>query len=230
MSAHKLLLDLNSSDGMKTVLKLRLVHIWGSYAPNNPLVICDYCTLWVDEQGVLVQGIAPAELVCHFALILKVNCVYLVGNFHVQTHSSVHSACSHKLNMVLSENTSFHDVTILSPNFCTNSFEFVRFNTLRSLTHSSSHLADVVGVVVAVTGLSCSIMPYGLIPKRKLVIKDESNVLLHITLWGEVARSLDDEELAYLGRSDKVILGVCSLQVTSTTKEGFSCLAHQSFV
>ncbi|CAI0380194.1 unnamed protein product, partial [Linum tenue] len=222
MVAHKLLLDLKDTDGLQTALKLRLLHAWGSYGLKNPALIYNYCTLWTDEEGTLIQGLAPASLMQHFAPILQLGAVYMISNFTVQPQSPVYRPCSHHLSILLSPNTMFEDLTAESPDFWDDSFEFASFASLHSRIRSSVNLTDVVGVVVSVTGVSNSVTSFGETVRREVVLQNESHMLLDITLWGEIARSVDGEELAHIGHAGSVVLGVCALRVTGATKGGFS--------
>ncbi|CAL1394001.1 unnamed protein product [Linum trigynum] len=214
MATPKLLLDLNGTEDMETILKLRLLHVWVSDDLEKPC-----CSLWTDAKGTLIQAIAPSYLAAHFGVVLQLVCVYLVAKFHLQRPQTMWRPCSQTLNLVLSQETISDNVTMLSPGFCANSFEFAAYDSLCSLPHSANQLIDVVGRVVFVAGLSCSVTSVRAIIRRKLVIQNERHVRLNITICGDVARSLDGEELAYLGRSGSVVLGVCGLQINGVTTD-----------
>ncbi|CAL1396897.1 unnamed protein product [Linum trigynum] len=222
MVTHKLLLDVGANDGLHTLLKLRLVHAWGSYGLKDPSLIFNYCTLWNDEEGTLIQGLAPPNLTDHFSALLQLGNVYFVSGFRVQPPGPVYRSCSHKLAIVLSIDTKFEDVTASSPNFCPEAFEFVPFSSLHSRIRSPSYLTDVVGSVVSVTGLSHTFTTFGDNVRRELVLQNESHMLLDITLWGDIARAVDGEELAFLGRDGVVVLALGSLKVTAATRGGFA--------
>ncbi|CAL1411477.1 unnamed protein product [Linum trigynum] len=219
MFAQKLVVDLNETEDPETALKIRLLHVWGYYDQKNPAILSAYCSLWTDSKGTLIQAIAPPNLAHRFGAILQLVCVYLVARFRLEQPQAMWRTCSYRFSLVLSQETIFEDVTMLSPGFCADSFEFVPFNSLQSLPRSTNQLIDVVGKVVSIAGLSCSVTSTGAVVRRKLVIQNERNIRLNITICGDVARSLDGEELAYLGRSGFVILGVCSLQITNDTTD-----------
>ncbi|CAI0379744.1 unnamed protein product [Linum tenue] len=222
MVTHKLLFQLTEKDGLHTLLKLRLVHAWGSYGLKNPSYIFNYCTLWNDEEGTLIQGIAPAKLAQHFAPLLQIGNVYMISGVVVQPPSPTYRPCSHNLCIVLSYDTQITDVTASESTFLNDAFEFVSFASLHSRIRSTVFLTDVVGAVVSVTGISHGFTSFGSAIRREVVIQNESHLLLDITLWGEIARAVDGEELAHLGRSGPVVLGFGSLRVTGATKGGFS--------
>ncbi|CAL1395453.1 unnamed protein product [Linum trigynum] len=154
MVSHTLLLDLCETVGLQTVLKLRLLNAWGSYGLKVPTLIFNYCTLWNDEEGTLIQGTAPANLTQHFAPLLQLGRVYVVSGFRVRAAGPIYRHCSHKLMLVLSCDTVFEDVTGSEPNFWSDAFEFAPFSSLYSQVRSSAFLTDVVGAVVSVTGIS----------------------------------------------------------------------------
>ncbi|CAI0476110.1 unnamed protein product [Linum tenue] len=222
MVTHKLLFQLTEKDGLHTLLKLRLVHAWGSYGLKNPSYIFNYCTLWNDEEGTLIQGIAPAKLAQHFAPLLQIGNVYMISGVVVQPPSPTYRPCSHNLCIVLSYDTQITDVTASESTFWNDAFEFVSFASLHSRIRSTVFLTDVVGAVVSVTGISHGFTSFGSAIRREVVIQNESHLLLDITLWGEIARAVDGEELAHLGRSGPVVLGFGSLRVTGATKGRFS--------
>ncbi|CAI0396690.1 unnamed protein product, partial [Linum tenue] len=130
----------SDSDGLQTLLKLRLLHAWGSYGLKNPTLIFNYCTLWNDEEGTLIQGTAPSELTRHFSPLLQLGSVYFVSNFRVKPPAPSYRSCSHKLTIVLSAATQFEDVTRSSPSFWPDAFEFTPFSSLHSRIRSSVYL------------------------------------------------------------------------------------------
>ncbi|CAI0410212.1 unnamed protein product, partial [Linum tenue] len=210
------------SDGPQTLLKLRLLNAWGSYGLKNPTLIFNYCTLWNDEEGTLIQGTAPSELTRHFSPLLQLGSVYFVSNFRVKPPAPSYRSCSHKLTIILSAATQFEDVTRSSPSFWPDAFEFTPFSSLHSRIRSSVYLTDVVGAVVSITGVSSTVTSFGTTVRSDLVLQNENHMFLDISLWSDIARNLNGQELAVLGRSGPVMLAVCSLRVTGATKGGYS--------
>ncbi|CAI0541527.1 unnamed protein product, partial [Linum tenue] len=131
-------------------------------------------------------------------------------------------SCSHKLTIILSAATQFEDVTRSSPSFWPDAFEFTPFSSLHSRIRSSVYLTDVVGAVVSITGVSSTVTSFGTTVRSDLVLQNENHMFLDISLWSDIARNLNGQELAVLGRSGPVMLAVCSLRVTGATKGGYS--------
>ncbi|CAI0379747.1 unnamed protein product [Linum tenue] len=206
MVTHKLLFQLTEKDGLHTLLKLRLVHAWGSYGLKNPSYIFNYCTLWNDEEGTLIQGIAPAKLAQHFAPLLQIGNVYMISGVVVQPPSPTYRPCSHNLCIVLSYDTQITDVTASESTFLNDAFEFVSFASLHSRIRSTVFLTDVVGAVVSVTGISHGFTSFGSAIRREVVIQNESHLLLDITLWGEIARAVDGGFSLYSTPGTRILL------------------------
>ncbi|CAI0545643.1 unnamed protein product, partial [Linum tenue] len=80
----------------------------------------------------------------------------------------------------------------------------------------------VVGAVVSITGVSSTVTSFGTTVRSDLVLQNENHMFLDISLWSDIARNLNGQELAVLGRSGPVMLAVCSLRVTGATKGGYS--------
>ncbi|CAL1395568.1 unnamed protein product [Linum trigynum] len=170
--SHKLLLDVTDAD-RAIQLKLRLLHVWSSYAPSDPTKLFNYCTLWCDEMGTLIHGLAPTTLTDHFNDLIKVGRVYVLGGLDLQPPRNSYRPCSHRLHIVLSRNTTFADETDASPNFMPNSFEFVSFASLHPQTISSSQLIDIIGRVVSITGVNYSKTNYGRTTRQNIVLENK---------------------------------------------------------
>ncbi|CAI0546831.1 unnamed protein product, partial [Linum tenue] len=70
----------------------------------------------------------------------------------------------------------------------------------------------VVGAVVSITGVSSTVTSFGTTVRSDLVLQNENHMFLDISLWSDIARNLNGQELAVLGRSGPVMLAVCSLR------------------
>ncbi|CAI0444138.1 unnamed protein product [Linum tenue] len=217
MVAHKLLADLNDRDGPHTLLKLRLLNAWGSYSIKNPEHIFSYCTLWNDEEGTLVQGSAVPTLISHFREILRLGSVYFVSGVKVQPPGSTYRCCSHKLSIVLSQETVFKEVAESDPPFWQDAFEFVPFSSLQSRIGSSVYLTDIVGYVVSVGGISHSVNNFGDTVRRDVVLQNESHMKVTVALWGPQTLCVDHERIMELSTAGAVLLGFCSLKVSGTS-------------
>ncbi|CAL1359452.1 unnamed protein product [Linum trigynum] len=61
-------------------LRLRMLHVWPAKSPGD-IRIYNYCTLWVDETGMLIQGVSPTSMATGIRRDLSVGKIYVIKTF-----------------------------------------------------------------------------------------------------------------------------------------------------
>ncbi|CAN1162478.1 Replication protein A 70 kDa DNA-binding subunit A [Linum perenne] len=194
-----------------TICKLRLLHAWPSTSPADPSKIYSFCTLWADETGSLILGVANRSLIDYLRDILTVKFVYMVSKFSLQPPRDVYRPCSHGLSIIITHSTVFEDVTDINPNFCQESFEFVPFKSLDSRVDSNAFLTDVIGRLTSVGGLTHESTRHGDTTKQKIMLKDH--------VYGSFSQLLDGRQLLNLDSESPVIIAVSTLTVSNISGE-----------
>ncbi|CAL1355538.1 unnamed protein product [Linum trigynum] len=67
-----LLCNLGGPRNASVSLRLRLLHVWPAKSPGD-IRIYNYCTLWVDETGMLIQGVSPTSMATGICRNLSLN-------------------------------------------------------------------------------------------------------------------------------------------------------------
>ncbi|CAN1778535.1 Replication protein A 70 kDa DNA-binding subunit A, partial [Linum perenne] len=201
------------------ICKLRLLHAWPSTSPADPSKIYSFCTLWADETGSLILGVANSSLIDYLRDILTVKSVYMVSKFSLQPPRDVYRPCSHSLSIIITHSTVFEDVTNIKPNFCQESFEFVPFQSLDSRVDSNAFLTDVIGRLTSVGGLTHESTRHGDTTKQKIMLKDHVGMCITVSLWGSFSQLLDGRQLLNLDSESPVIIVVSSLTVSNISGE-----------
>ncbi|CAL1356836.1 unnamed protein product [Linum trigynum] len=147
---HILLSKLSWTD-KSPVLKLRLLHSWTAGNPARPGGFTERATLWTDELGVLVQGLAPNQISAQLDEVLAVRTVYFVTKFFQGKSRKRWAACSNERVLSFTSNTSFVPSTEDNSTFCPDSFEFRQLEDLHAITSLNEALVDVVGRLVSAT-------------------------------------------------------------------------------
>ncbi|CAL1412618.1 unnamed protein product [Linum trigynum] len=82
-----LLCNLGGPRNASVPLRLRLLHVWPAKSPGD-IRIYNYCTLWVDETGMLIQGVSPTLMAIGFRRNLS-PCVLPAESFPLDAYEFV---------------------------------------------------------------------------------------------------------------------------------------------
>ncbi|CAI0628237.1 unnamed protein product [Linum tenue] len=233
---HVLLSKLAWTD-KNPVLKLRLLHTWIAGNPNRPASFYEHSTLWTDELGVLIQAVAPRQLSPHLNEVLTVGRVYFISLFTQREARKRWASCSNDRILDFTAKTTFVSSNENDAQFCLDSFEFREFENLEAIAGQAAHLvgeftvhctalriqnclltqlfyADVVGRLVSATTVTYYQKNDRSIRRRTVVIQNERDMSISVTLWGDFAERLALQELIQMDGAAAVIVAFTSLNLS----------------
>ncbi|CAL1370713.1 unnamed protein product [Linum trigynum] len=173
--------------------------------------IYNYCTLWVDETGMLIQGVSPTSMAAGIRRNLSVGKIYVIKSFALSNPPNQYRSCSFDLALGLSPSTSFQPCVLPAESFPNRAFdciayEFVAFSQLNMRAGNHRYLTDVVGRLSSISGISHKITNNGPAVKQTVIVEDESGAKVSITLWDEFSAMLDHVALTQIDSIEAVIL------------------------
>ncbi|CAL1396941.1 unnamed protein product [Linum trigynum] len=193
-------------------LRLRLVHVWSSKSPGDNRIY-NYCTLWTNETGMLIQGVSPTSMAAGIRRNLSVGMIYVIKSFALSNPPNQYRSCSFDLALGLSHSTSFLPCALPAESFPVDAYEFVVFSQLSIRAGNHRYLTDVVCRLHSISGISHKITNNGPAVKQTVIIEDESGSKVSITLWDEFSAVLDHVALTQADSLEGVILAFGGLLV-----------------
>ncbi|CAL1378786.1 unnamed protein product [Linum trigynum] len=209
---HTLLCNLAVPRKSGVALRLRLLHMWPAKSPSDVRVF-NYCTLWVDETGTLIQGLSPPSMAAAIPHSLHARKIYVVKSFGLGNPPNLYRACSFDLSLGVTPATSFQECALPSQSFPVDSFEFLPFESLSTRAGDHRFLTDIVGRLHSISGVSHKITNNGPTVKQTVVVEDESGEKATVTLWDEFSQILDHVALTQADAIETVILAFGGLLV-----------------
>ncbi|CAL1389802.1 unnamed protein product [Linum trigynum] len=207
-----LLCNLGGPRNASVSLRLRLLHVWPAKSPGD-IRIYNYCTLWVDETGMLIQGVSPTSMAAGIRRNLSVGKIYVIKTFALSNPPNQYRACSFDLALGLSPSASFQPCILPTESFPLDAYEFVAFSQLNLRAGNHRYLTDVVGRLRSISGISHKITNNGPAVKQTVIVEDESGAKVSITLWDEFSAVLDHVALTQADSIEAVILAFGGLLV-----------------
>ncbi|CAL1410092.1 unnamed protein product [Linum trigynum] len=195
-------------------VKLRLLHTWMAGNPSRPDGFSEYATLWTDELGVLVQGLASKHLSEQLKEVLSVGKIYFVTQFSQREAKKRWAPCSNDRLLHFTSSTTFVLADEDASSFCADSFEFRRFEDLHGIASRAEHLVDAVGRLVSATPVTYFQKQHRSIKKQAVVIENERGASLPVTLWAEFADKLPLAELIQLDGAAPIVVAFTSLNLS----------------
>ncbi|CAL1360550.1 unnamed protein product [Linum trigynum] len=168
-----LLCNLGGPRNASVSLRLRLLHVWPAKSPGD-IRIYNYCTLWVDETGMLIQGVSPTSMAAGIRRNLSVGKIYVIKTFALSNPPNHYRACSFDLALGLSPSASFQPCVLPAESFPLDAYEFVAFSQLNMRAGNHRYLTDVVGRLSSISGISHKITNNGSAVKQTVIVEDES--------------------------------------------------------
>ncbi|CAI0552754.1 unnamed protein product [Linum tenue] len=195
-------------------VKLRLLHTWMAGNPSRPDGFSEYATLWTDELGVLVQGLASKLLSDQLKEVLSVGKIYFVTQFSQREAKKRWAPCSNDRLLHFTSSTTFVLADEDASSFCADSFEFRRFEDLHGIASRAEHLVDAVGRLVSATPVTYFQKQHRSIKKQTVVIENERGASLPVTLWAEFADRLPLAQLIQLDGAAPIVVAFTSLNLS----------------
>ncbi|CAL1411665.1 unnamed protein product [Linum trigynum] len=207
-----LLCNLGGPRNASVSLRLRLLHVWSAKSPGDTRIY-NYYTLWVDETGMLIQGVSPTSMAAGIRRNLSVGKIYVIKSFALSNPPNQYRSCSFDLALGLSPSTSFQPCVLPAESFPLDAYEFVAFSQLNMRAGNHHYLTDVVGRLSSISGISHKITNNGPTVKQTVIVEDESGAKVSITLWDEFSAVLDHVALTQADSIEAVILAFGGLLV-----------------
>ncbi|TVU39178.1 hypothetical protein EJB05_12585, partial [Eragrostis curvula] len=169
----------------------------------------------VDEEGVGITACIGQNELNKFKDTLMEGHSYFIKNFQVSKQARRFNAVPSTYTIYLTSWTIVQEVPVeLSAGLPHYIFNFVDFQELDSKAKSGNPLVDVIGQLTVVHPVVQSSGLNGPSVRRSVEIRDLSDQVLTITLWGEHATSFEDEFLIEtIGSNEPVVIIFAGVQV-----------------
>ncbi|CAL1380921.1 unnamed protein product [Linum trigynum] len=191
---HTLPCNLGGPRKPVVILRLRTLHLWAAKSLGD-IRIYNYCSLWVDEIGVLIHGLSHASMASEIRDALHVGKIYVLRSFGINSPPNLYRACDFDLSLSISLVTSFQECSLPAENFPVDAYEFLPLAQLFTRTGDHRLLTDVIGRIHSISGVSHKITNNGTYVRQTVVIEDDSCHKATITLWDEFSGILDSVAL-----------------------------------
>ncbi|KAK1413957.1 hypothetical protein QVD17_29694 [Tagetes erecta] len=192
--------------GRAPPLKIRAVRSW-----NPPFRMTETCFLLVDKQGVAVQALAKGSEQRSVEARLRIGSCYLMQNYACSKLLPHCNVLTHSTNLIIGGATTF---TAIPDNgeIPTSYFDFASRQRMERACDKEVEFIDYNVILINIENkLTTTEKPYVI-----LKVKDCSNEIMYITLWEEIATSVQRFNRPIIqAAADPVIIGLTSLKVRS---------------
>ncbi|TVU21884.1 hypothetical protein EJB05_31555, partial [Eragrostis curvula] len=196
-------------------IKVRVARMWhlSGIAKGKGLTSMELAL--VDEEGVGITACIGQNELNNFKDTLMEGHSYFIKNFQVSKQARRFNAVPSTYTIYLTSWTIVQEVPVeLSAGLPHYIFNFVDFQELDSKAKSGNPLVDVIGQLTVVHPVVQSSGLNGPSVRRSVEIRDLSDQVLTITLWGEHATSFEDEFLIEtIGSNEPVVIIFAGVQV-----------------
>ncbi|KAK9055722.1 hypothetical protein SSX86_026807 [Deinandra increscens subsp. villosa] len=211
MSYHKIS-DLHPNVTDKWQINVMVSRIWKSFNHSSGRLLSIDMIL-SDEHGSSIHAKIPANVMHPFKDVFVEGSVYRIHKFVVLHYKSRYRLLRCDIFVQFIRSTMIHASMLQSSSFTRHVFEFVPFNSLAQRENDDTYLTDVIGVL-------CQ---WGVVEKidsvksinnevRNIVILDEMGLEVTVSLWGNLARHISDDDIRNHG-SPNIVIVLCSCRV-----------------
>ncbi|KAK9061893.1 hypothetical protein SSX86_019077 [Deinandra increscens subsp. villosa] len=204
--------DLHPNVTDKWQINVMVSRIWKSFNHiSGRLLSIDM--ILSDEHGFSIHAKIPANVMHPFKDVFVEGSVYRIHKFVVLHYKSRYRPLRCDIFVQFIRSTTIHDSMLQSSLFTRHVFQFVPFNSLAQRENDDTYLTDVIGVL----------SQWGVVEKidsvkstnnevRNIVILDEMGLEVSVSLWGNLARQISDDDIRNHG-SPNIVIVLCSCRV-----------------
>ncbi|KAK9060955.1 hypothetical protein SSX86_018135 [Deinandra increscens subsp. villosa] len=167
----------------------------------------------INIMGSSIHGKIPTNVMHPFKDVFVEGSVYRIHKFVVLHYKSKYRPLRCDIFVQFIRSTMIHASMLQSSSFTRHVFEFVPFNSLAQHENDDTYLTDVIGVL-------CQ---WGVVEKidsvkstnnevHNIVILDEMGLDVSVSLWGNLARQISDDDIRNHG-SPNIVIVLCSCRV-----------------
>ncbi|CAN1145649.1 Disease resistance protein L6 [Linum perenne] len=196
-------------------LHLRLLHGWKMGNPARPQHFFAYGTLWVDSQGVRIQGDSHRNFASTLQKRITVGGVYKVSSYTLCPLRPSFRACRFPCSLAITPSTKFELQPSTDPPFVCDSFEFLDFALLPKRIPPCPYLIghDLVGKVVGVGRPNHVDNGSVVAPVQSIRLADAGGSKVVVSLWSELSHVIDADTVTLDDVSNPVIIGFSCLRI-----------------
>ncbi|GJS75547.1 DNA helicase [Tanacetum coccineum] len=211
-----------SPDGLKAkcVLEARVYRKWVSKSIPQKKEIA-FCCILIDRENNAIQANMDVNNTNYFNPLLQMQMVYRITNFTCENTKPYLQTLENKISLKFGKITSFHALPEKQSEFPEHHFEFVAYNQLSSrvpyLDENSKtvypRLTDYLGCIRSISDIT----PFGNANTgqgwfRKVDIENLDGNVVEFTMWDDLAKQFNKEEIEKLSRP--IIIAVSSCKVS----------------
>ncbi|CAN1794943.1 hypothetical protein LINPERHAP1_LOCUS20448 [Linum perenne] len=227
-----------------SVLHLRLLHGWKLGHPARISHFFAYGTLWVDSEGVRVQGDSHRNFAEALQKRVVVGAVYKVTCYGICPLRPAFRACRFPHCIQITPSTKFELQPPTDPPFIRDSFDFIDFALLPKRLPPCPYLTDLIGKVVGVGRPNHVDGFSGVAPVQSVTLADTaydygvslciighlhtsdcalllilfslfcSGLEVVVSLWSEFSNLIDPDTVRLDDALNPVIIGFSCLRIT----------------
>ncbi|CAN6197918.1 unnamed protein product [Urochloa humidicola] len=196
-------------------IKVRVVRMWKISGTSKGRAFTAMELVLVDEEGVgITASIGQKDLTKFVDSLVEGRC-YMIKKFQVSRQARKLSAVPNSQTIFFTSWTTVEELpTEFSANVPLYIFNFVDFEDLDRKDRKGHGLVDVIGQLTVIHPVVQTSGLNGPSTRRSVELRDLSDRLLPITLWGEHATSFEDEFLIEtIGKDEPVVIIFAGMQV-----------------
>ncbi|CAN1147161.1 hypothetical protein LINPERHAP2_LOCUS15700, partial [Linum perenne] len=212
------------------VLHLRLLHGWKLGHPARISHFFAYGTLWVDSEGVRVQGDSHRNFAEALQKRVVVGAVYKVTCYGICPLRPAFRACRFPHCIQITPSTKFELQPPTDPPFIRDSFDFIDFALLPKRLPPCPYLTGLIGKVVGVGRPNHVDGFSGVAPVQSVTLADTAGLEVVVSLWSEFSNLIDPDKVRLDDALNPVIIGFSCLRITPPfggKPTASSCLASR---
>ncbi|CAL5058208.1 unnamed protein product [Urochloa decumbens] len=196
-------------------IKVRVARMWKVSGTSKGRGFTALELVLVDEEGVGITASVGQRDMNKFADFLVEGRSYMIKKFQVSKQARRFNAVSNTQTIFFTSWTTAEELPAeLSTNLPLYFFNFVDFEDLDHKERNGNGLVDVIGQLTVIHPLVQTNGLNGPSIRRSVELRDLSDRVLPITLWGEHATSFEDEFLIEtIGKDEPVVIIFAGMQV-----------------
>ncbi|CAN1130401.1 Replication protein A 70 kDa DNA-binding subunit B [Linum perenne] len=195
-----------SPENLPPYLHLRLLHAWRLGTPLSPDQYFAYGTLWMDSEGVLIQGDSHRNFESNLQKRVAVGSVYKLSGYSLRTPRANFRTSKFPHWLELTAAAQFELQPPTDPPFPLTTFDFIPFSRLNSRMPPCPYLTAV--------GEPNHVEPNSVVaPVQKVTIIDASGLEVVVSLWSEFSTILDAASIVLDDKTNPFIVALGSFRI-----------------
>ncbi|GJV34362.1 nucleic acid-binding, OB-fold protein [Tanacetum coccineum] len=220
----------------KCVLEARVYRKWVSKSIPQKKEIA-FCCILIDRENNAIQANMDVNNTNYFNPLLQMQMVYRITNFTCENTKPYLQTLENKISLKFGKITSFHALPEKQSEFPEHHFEFVAYNQLSSrvpyLDENSKtvypRLTDYLGCIRSISDIT----PFGNANTgqgwfRKVDIENLDGNVVEFTMWDDLAKQFNKEEIEKLSRPIIIVVSSCKVSKYRATSATYYSINPQT--